>query len=121
MTCHATRRAGEFERRLRHDSREVYHALVSTDAELASCERSRAGDFLDEAATNTACRLLASLDERDRRMLAEIDAAQKRLSTGAFGVCETCARPIRFERLRALPTARLCVACEEAAERSAGS
>lgn len=35
MTCHVARRVGEFERRLRRDRREVSHALMSTDAELA--------------------------------------------------------------------------------------
>jgi DnaK suppressor protein len=117
MTCHVARRIGEFGRRLRRERREAYHALATTDAELVSCERERAGDFLDDAATDTACRLLASLEERDRRVLAEIDAAEARLSTGAYGVCETCARPISLARLRVLPTARLCVACESAAER----
>jgi RNA polymerase-binding protein DksA len=88
-----------------------------TDAELTGCEHHHPGDFLDDAATDIACRLLASLEERDRRVLAEIDAAEERLSSGTFGVCDLCARPIPFSRLRALPTARLCVACEQTAER----
>jgi RNA polymerase-binding protein DksA len=119
MTCHVARRIGEFGRRLRRERREAYHALATTDAELVSCERERAGDFLDDAATDIACRLLASLEERDRRVLAEIDAAEARLSDGTFGVCEACAGPIPFSRLRALPTARFCVTCEDALERQA--
>lgn len=117
MTCHVAPRLGEFARRLRHDRREVCHALVATDAELAGCERHRP-DFLDEAATDTACRLLARLEERDRRVLAEIDAAEERLASGTFGACDVCARPIPLSRLRVLPTAHLCVACEQTAERS---
>jgi len=116
MTCHVARRIGEFGRRLRRDRRATYHALMTTDRELAGCERDRPGDFLDDAATDTVCRLLASLEERDRCVLAEIDAAEGRLSNGTFGVCEFCARPIPSLRLRALPTARLCLACEEIAE-----
>ena len=65
---------------------------MTTDAELAGCERHHPGDFLDDAATDTACRLLASLEERDRRELAEIDAAEERLCTETFGTCEACAR-----------------------------
>ena len=116
MTCHVARRIGEFQRRLRRDRRETYDALVTTDAELAGCERDRPGDFLDDAATDTACRLLAGLEERDRRVLEEIDAAEARLSRGTFGACESCGRPIPSTRLRALPTVRLCFACEETAE-----
>ena len=119
MTCHVARRTREFVQRLRHDRREVHHALRTTDAELVGYTRDRPGDFLDDAATDTTCRLLASLEERDRRVLAEIEAAEARLSAGTFGVCEACAKPIPFERLRALPAARLCVLCEEATERAA--
>jgi RNA polymerase-binding transcription factor len=90
---------------------------VTAGAELASCERGPASDFLEDAATATACRLLASLEEHDRHVLAEVDAAERRLSAGTFGVCESYARPIPVERLWALPTACLCVPCEETAER----
>ncbi len=117
MTCHAARRIGELERRLFRERREACRALDTTDAELAGCERS--GDSLDDSATDTTCRVLTRLEERDRCILAEVDAAERRLSAGSFGVCETCARPIPFARLRALPTARLCAACEAAAERVA--
>ena len=112
MTCHVARQIGEFGRRLRRDRREAWQALVITDVELAGLERPHRGEFIDDAAKETARRLLARLEERDRHVLAEIDAAEERLTTGTFGVCEACARPIPFPRLRALPVARLCVRCE---------
>jgi RNA polymerase-binding transcription factor len=118
MTCHAARRIGQFEQQLRRARREAYDALITADGELAGCERHHPGDFLDDAATHSACRVLANLEERDRRVLAEIDAAEARLATGTFGACEICTRPIPFARLRALPTARLCVSCEVAIERT---
>ena len=119
MTCHVGLRNGEFERRLRRDRREAYQALMTTDAELAGCEYEHLGDRLDDAATNSACRVLVSLEARDHRALAEIDAAERRLSAGTFGVCEACARRISYARLRALPTARLCVPCEAMTEQLA--
>jgi RNA polymerase-binding protein DksA len=118
MTCHVARRVGGFVHRLRRDRREARHALMTTDAELVGYTREHPGDFLDDAATDTTCHLLASLEERDRRVLEEIDAAEERLANRTFGICETCAKPIPFERLRALPAVRLCVTCEEAAERA---
>ena len=119
MTCHAARRMGEFAQRLRCDRRNVSHALMTTDDELGGYTREHPGDFLDDAATDTTCRLLASLEARDRRVLEEIEAAEARLSAGTFGVCEACMKPIPFERLRALPAARLCVRCEGTEERAA--
>src|SRR5262245_32598585 len=117
MTCHAARWVGEFKRCLRRDRREVRRALVSTDAELTGLERHHPGEFLDDAARETASHVLSNMEERDRRTLEEIDAAEERLGKGTFGVCEACERPISSARLRALPTARHCVECEEAAER----
>lgn len=119
MTCHAARRIGEFERRLRRERREAYDALITAGGEIAGCERHQPGDFLDDAATGAACGVLARLEERDRRVLTEIDAAEARLATGTYGVCEMCARAIPFERLLAIPTARLCVVCEDVTERPA--
>jgi len=118
MTCHAARRIGEFERRLRRERREAYDALIMAGVELAGCEHHHPGDFLDDAATATTCHVLEGLEDRDRRVLAEIDAAEARLAIGIYGVCEMCARAIPFERLRAMPTARLCVGCEDLAERT---
>jgi DnaK suppressor protein len=118
MTCHVARNMAEFERRLHRDRRELRHTLATTDAELANVERPGRGELADEAAKETVCRLLARLEERDRRTLAEIEAAEARLSAGTFGICQTCAAPIPVPRLRALPTARLCVACEEIEERA---
>ncbi|SEP67769.1 TraR/DksA family transcriptional regulator [Microlunatus flavus] len=46
-----------------------------------------------------------------RRTLAELLAARERLDAGAYGVCESCGRPIAPERLEARPGARTCVAC----------
>lgn len=119
MTCHAARRIGEFERRLRRERRAAYDALTTAGSELAGCERHNPGDFLDDAATGAACGVLARLEERDRRVLTEIDAAEARLATGVYGLCEMCARAIPFGRLRAIPAARLCVVCEEITERTA--
>lgn len=118
MTCHVARRAGEFERRLRRERRDAYHALTATDVELAGFTRDHSGDVLDDAATQAVCRVLTTLEAQDRRVLAEIDAAEMRLSAGTFGFCEACGRRIPFERLRALPAARRCMSCEEMEEES---
>jgi RNA polymerase-binding transcription factor DksA len=44
-----------------------------------------------------------------------------RLAAGTFGACERCGTSIALGRLRAPPTARLCIACERAAERAASA
>jgi DnaK suppressor protein len=51
------------------------------------------------------------------RTLAEIDDALRRVKSGEFGVCETCHKAIEMKRLRALPYARCCLACQETEDR----
>jgi RNA polymerase-binding protein DksA len=44
---------------------------------------------------------------------AEITAALKRFDEGTYGRCERCDREIPIERLEAVPTATMCVACKQ--------
>ena len=52
-----------------------------------------------------------ALLDRVERSIAEITAAQERLTSGTYGNCERCDREIPAERLRARPEARRCVRC----------
>jgi RNA polymerase-binding transcription factor DksA len=109
----------EFEHRLRQARREVWRTVVRTEEELATLESHQAGALTEDAGTVSVTDVLSRLDGAERHQLDEIDAAQARLAAGTFGVCEGCATPIPLARLRAVPTARRCVACERAAEREA--
>lgn len=42
----------------------------------------------------------------------EIDGALARIAEGTYGICDRCHQPIPKARLKALPYARLCVACK---------
>ena len=43
--------------------------------------------------------------------LADIEAAERRLDDGGYGICERCNAAIPPERLEARPAARTCVGC----------
>ena len=51
--------------------------------------------------------------QREQQLLSEVDAALGRLREGVFGICERCGEEIPERRLKALPWARLCLACAE--------
>ena len=55
------------------------------------------------------------------RLLYHIDEALRRLygRPKQFGTCEECGTAINFERLDALPHARLCITCKEEEETGA--
>lgn len=61
-----------------------------------------------------------SLLEQMEDELQEVEAAFQRVEAGAYGICQTCGRPIGDERLEALPATRFCVEDQAKAEREAG-
>jgi DnaK suppressor protein len=60
-----------------------------------------------------------ALLRRSQLELDDVNAALQRLDSGRFGECERCGEPIALARLQALPQARLCLACQSAAEHPA--
>ena len=49
--------------------------------------------------------------ERTRGKLKELEAALQRMEEGTYRLCEVCGQAIEPDRLAALPTATLCIAC----------
>jgi RNA polymerase-binding protein DksA len=75
-------------------------------------------NHLADTATETYDRELDyTLEENSEHVLAEIDAALKRIAEGTYGTCTNCDRPIALERLEALPWATLCIDCQRDRER----
>ncbi|WP_261167255.1 TraR/DksA family transcriptional regulator [Microbacterium sp. Marseille-Q6965] len=54
---------------------------------------------------------LAGLDAQAATELSDVEDALARLDAGTYGSCARCGRPIPVERLRARPSASLCVRC----------
>jgi DnaK suppressor protein len=106
----------EFRRRLDDAHRALVQTVTTTDDELWTLEARVAGAAGEETPTEVAASVLARLEGRERHQLDEIEAARRRLESGTFGVCEGCGEPIALARLRALPTARYCRACQEREE-----
>ena len=74
-------------------------------------------NHLADTATETYDRELDyTLEENSEHVLAEIDAALKRLDDGTFGVCTNCGQPIAVERLEDRPWATLCIDCKRLRE-----
>ena len=51
--------------------------------------------------------------ERESRLLRNVRAAMGRIAEGAYGTCLECDEEISQKRLRAVPWATLCIACQE--------
>jgi RNA polymerase-binding transcription factor DksA len=105
-------------RGLLHDAQSrLRRTVATTDDELTSLAAAQdTGGFIESSGRGVAEDLLSRLEGRERHELDEIRAAQGRLETGAFGVCEKCQRPIPVPRLRAVPWTRACVTCQSREE-----
>ena len=74
------------------------------------------GDEADQASHSVERELLFELTDNERTMLDQIEAALRRMEKGTYGTCESCRKPIARERIRALPFARYCIACQSRSE-----
>ena len=54
---------------------------------------------------------------QQKKELAEIEEALKRIEAGTYGICEMCEEPIQEERLKIKPYAKYCIICRQIIEK----
>ncbi len=74
-------------------------------------------DLADRASLETDRSLELRTRDRERKLLAKIDDALRRLEDGTYGYCEETAEPISLRRLEARPIATLSLEAQERHER----
>jgi DnaK suppressor protein len=80
-------------------------------------ESAQHADIADRATTETERALELRARDRQRKLIAKIDAALARLEEGTYGYCEETGEPISLKRLDARPIATLSVEAQERHER----
>ena len=76
----------------------------------------RESELEESAQLDRITRVESHLEERDQRLLQDIEGALDRLDAGEYGECERCGEEIGAARLKALPTATLCIECAKEME-----
>ncbi len=74
-------------------------------------------DIADRAALETDTSIELRTRDRERKLVAKIDEALRRIEDGTYGFCEMTREPIGLKRLEAMPTATLSVDAQERHER----
>lgn len=74
-------------------------------------------DMADRASSESDRALELRTRDRQRKLIAKIDAALKRIEDGTYGYCEETGEPIGIARLDARPIATLSVEAQEMHER----
>lgn len=74
-------------------------------------------DIADRASSETERSLELRTRDRQRKLVAKIDAAIRRIDEGSYGYCEETGEPISLKRLDARPIATLSIEAQERHER----
>lgn len=69
-------------------------------------------DDLEAQEVTTYTNSLAVEDSLERK-LADVNEALVKVDKGQYGKCDNCSKEIPQKRLEALPTARICLECEQ--------
>lgn len=75
-------------------------------------------DLTDRASSESEKALELRTRDRQRKLIAKIDAALRRIETGEYGYCEETGEPIGVRRLEARPIATLSLEAQERHERA---
>lgn len=94
---------------LLRESRETLTTLQS--------ENENHPDIADRASSETDRAIELRARDRQRKLIAKINAALSRLDDGSYGFCEETGDPIGLRRLDARPIATLSVEAQERHER----
>ncbi len=76
------------------------------------------GDSIDQATQSLDKEILFELSDNERKILRDIEAALRKMEKGTYGLCEHCKNTIEKKRIKALPSARYCMACQSGSEKN---
>jgi DnaK suppressor protein len=91
------------------ESRETLEALQA--------ESQNHPDLADRASSETDRSVELRARDRQRKLIAKIEAALRRIDEGTYGFCEETGEPISLRRLDARPIATLSIEAQERHER----
>ena len=74
-------------------------------------------DIADRASEETDRALELRTRDRQRKLIAKIDSALRRIDDGSYGFCEVTGEPISLKRLEARPIATMSLEAQERHER----
>ncbi len=110
----------QIKRYLEDRKRSTEHKLADLKKEDPFDDKDRSlGDAAEdtEAHAKAGHERVQALTAQLNSVLIETRKALTKIKIGKYGVCENCGKMIDTDRLAAMPTATLCIACEKKQER----
>ncbi len=78
----------------------------------------REPDLADRASSETDWAIELRTRDRQRKLIAKIDSALRRIDEGEYGYCAVTGEPISLARLQARPIATMTLEAQERHERN---
>ena len=90
---------------------------AQTTLNVLQLEQLREADLTDRASSESDWSVELRTRDRQRKLIAKIQAALRRIDDGEYGFCEVTGEPISLRRLEARPIATMTVEAQERHER----
>ncbi len=90
---------------------EVREKIAASGEGLGFVNQSKITD--DDGAADAAAEMEVAMAMRESQELQEIEAALARIADGSYATCSDCGDEIGMARLKANPSARRCLPCQE--------
>ena len=110
-------RQQEYFRMLLLDWKKSIHDAAGQTLQSLQDGPMREPDLNDRASSETDWGIELRTRDRQRKLIAKIEAALRRIDEGEYGYCEVSGDPIGLQRLIARPVATMTVEAQEAHER----
>ncbi|XSG82825.1 MAG: RNA polymerase-binding protein DksA [Methyloligella sp. ZOD6] len=110
------RQRAYFREKLENWREEILRSTKETLEHLQN-ESEQHADIADRASSESERAFELRARDRQRKLIAKIDAALERIEDGTYGYCEETGEPISLKRLDARPIATLSVEAQERHER----
>jgi len=101
---------------LQRQTDELLAGAGKTVSDMTTVLEENFPDPTDRALLESNRNFTLRIRDRERKLLAKVKEAIKRIDSGTFGICEGCGGEIEEKRLIARPMATMCIDCKTVAE-----
>jgi RNA polymerase-binding transcription factor DksA len=108
-------------KRKQHLLKEIRQVLTRSGNEHYADLFGEAGDIGDESVATLMSDIANAEVSRDLLEVRDIVGAEERIAAGRYGVCIDCGGPIGLERLKAYPSCKRCIRCQQVREKTRAS
>jgi DnaK suppressor protein len=101
--------------------KEIRQVLVRSGNEHYADLLGEAGDTGDESVATLMSDIANAEVTRDILEVRDIVGAEERIAAGRYGICIDCGESIPLERLKAYPSCKRCLRCQQVREKTRAS